>query len=109
MKITARVLPNNATLSNLIWSSKDSNVVTVDGNGTVKAIAKGSTVITVMTQDKKYKKDINVLVTDEKGDLAKEKPVLKDISISTSNKNNKYAKLNDMVNITMVFIKDLSE
>ena len=50
LTLTATVEPANATNQNVSWSSSDKNVATV-ANGTVKAVAAGSAVITVKTAD----------------------------------------------------------
>lgn len=51
LKLTATIEPANATNQNVSWSSSDKNVATVDENGTVKAVAAGTAVITVKTAD----------------------------------------------------------
>ena len=50
LALTATVEPANATNPNVTWSSSDVKVATVE-NGTVKAVAAGSAVITVKTAD----------------------------------------------------------
>ena len=40
--VTAHAAPENATIQNVIWSSGDERFVTVDANGTVTGIKKGS-------------------------------------------------------------------
>lgn len=52
LKLNASIFPENATNKNLIWTSSNENVATVDANGFVSAgrIA-GETVITVTTED----------------------------------------------------------
>ncbi len=50
-KLTATVLPTNATNKNVTWSSSDPYVATVDQNGNIKAIKVGATTITVTTED----------------------------------------------------------
>lgn len=49
--ITATVIPDTAKDSKIIWTSSDESVVTVDENGTVKAVGKGTAVITVSSED----------------------------------------------------------
>lgn len=51
LTLTAVVEPANATNQNVSWSSSDKNVATVDENGTVIAVAVGTTDITVKTAD----------------------------------------------------------
>ena len=50
-QLTATVLPTNATNQKIIWTSEDSTIASVDGNGLVTAIAIGSTNILVKTDD----------------------------------------------------------
>lgn len=109
-KVNASVLPSNATLSSLLWFSDDESIATVDSNGVIKGIAKGSTTITVMTQDLKHEAKIKVEVTDASGVGANDKPVLEKITVTSNNRtNNKYAKLNDTVTIAMTFNQELGQ
>ena len=50
-QLTATVEPNNATNRNVTWSSSNSKVATVDGNGKVTAHKAGTATITVTTAD----------------------------------------------------------
>lgn len=47
--IEATVIPNDAVNKELVWTSNDNNIATVDNNGNIKAIAKGNCQITVAT------------------------------------------------------------
>lgn len=47
--LTATVFPENATNKNVTWESSDEEVVTVDGDGKVKGLKKGTAIITVKT------------------------------------------------------------
>ena len=49
--LTATVLPENAADKSVTWSSSNNNVATVDNNGKVTAVSKGSAKITVTTND----------------------------------------------------------
>lgn len=49
--LTATVLPANATNQNVIWSSSNTEVASVDANGKVTAISVGTALITVSTED----------------------------------------------------------
>jgi uncharacterized protein YjdB len=49
--LTATILPENTTSSNLIWKSSDTNIATVSDNGEVEILAIGTTLITVKTTD----------------------------------------------------------
>lgn len=49
--LTATVLPEDAAVKDVKWSSSNENVATVDENGKVKGVAKGAATITVTTVD----------------------------------------------------------
>ena len=49
--LTATVTPDNATDNRVTWTSSNENVATVDANGTVKALAAGTTAITATAAD----------------------------------------------------------
>ena len=49
--LSATVSPANATNTGISWSSNNTAVATVDGNGTVSAVAPGTATITVTTAD----------------------------------------------------------
>ena len=49
--LTATVSPSNATNKELIWTSSDTKVATVDENGKVTAVGAGSTTITATAKD----------------------------------------------------------
>lgn len=50
LTLTKTIEPANATNQNVTWTSDNENVATVE-NGTVKAVAVGTAVITVKTED----------------------------------------------------------
>lgn len=52
----------------MIWTSSDNSVATVDDNGVVKAIAPGNTIIQVVSKDGSYVDVIYVLVIDDAKD-----------------------------------------
>lgn len=49
--LTATVNPNNATNKNVSWESDNTSVASVDANGKVHAVASGTAIITVTTED----------------------------------------------------------
>ncbi len=51
LTLTATVAPDNATNKDVTWTSSDSTVATVDQNGLVTALARGTAVITATTVD----------------------------------------------------------
>ncbi len=52
IKLTATIIPNNATNKELVWTSSNKNIATVE-NGIIRGIAKGTTIITAKTSDEK--------------------------------------------------------
>lgn len=50
-KLTATILPDNATNKGVTWISSNTDVVTVSIDGLITAITKGSATITVITED----------------------------------------------------------
>lgn len=59
-KITATVLPENATDKTLVWESSNTDVVTVDESGNITAVSKGTTTITVSSGNVKNECIVNV-------------------------------------------------
>jgi len=59
---TATVLPVGASNQGVSWSSSNTNVATVDANGTVTAIASGSATITVTTNEGAFSDQASVTV-----------------------------------------------
>ncbi len=53
-ELIATILPDNATNKNVTWNSSNTDVVTVDASGKIKALAKGSAIITVSSNDWGY-------------------------------------------------------
>lgn len=53
MTLTAEVSPENATDKSIMWTSSDESVVTVSDKGVVKAVARGTAVITAKTSNGK--------------------------------------------------------
>lgn len=62
-KIKATVTPSNATTSDLVWSSVNERIATVDSNGTIKGINVGSTTIKVRAKEGSYSTTCKVEVT----------------------------------------------
>jgi len=64
-QITATVLPANALVKTLEWSSGNPSVATVDQNGLVKAVGEGSAVITAKATDNSgVKATVTITVTN---------------------------------------------
>ncbi len=51
LQLTVTVLPENAFCKDLVWSSDDESIVTVDENGIVKGIKAGNATITAISKD----------------------------------------------------------
>ena len=62
-QLTATIIPSNATNKNVTWSSSNNAVATVSSAGLVTALAAGSAVITVTTQDGAKTATCNITVT----------------------------------------------
>lgn len=50
-QLSARLTPSNVTNDRLVWKSDDATCVTVDANGTLKALKPGTTVVSATTTD----------------------------------------------------------
>ncbi len=61
-KLTATVHPDYATNQNVIWSSSDESIVTVDEDGNVTATGVGKAMVTVTTEDGGYQASCVVTV-----------------------------------------------
>ncbi|MGM9758905.1 MAG: Ig domain-containing protein [Parabacteroides sp.] len=60
--LTATVQPSNASFKEIVWSSSDRNIATVDANGKVTALAPGTCQIHVSTQDGRYQASCTITV-----------------------------------------------
>jgi uncharacterized protein YjdB len=61
-KLTATVVPSNASNKNVIWSSSKPYIATVSKNGVVHAVKPGNAIIFVQTPDGKYSSSCIVFV-----------------------------------------------
>lgn len=61
--ITATVSPSNATNKNVIWSSSNTNAVTVSSSGVVKAVGTGGAVVTAKTVSGGFTTFAEIVVT----------------------------------------------
>ena len=61
-QLTAVITPADATNKNVIWTSSDEKVATVDATGKVKAVSKGEAIITVTTEQNGYTATCKVVV-----------------------------------------------
>ncbi|WP_343343760.1 Ig-like domain-containing protein [Terrisporobacter petrolearius] len=76
-KLTATVLPENATDKVVTWSSDNEEVATVDQNGVIKGLKEGNVTIIVTTKDSNKTHSITVKVTPEKPANDEERESLK--------------------------------
>lgn len=66
--LTATVTPDNAVGYNLVWSSSDENVATVDGNGIVRGVGAGEALITVTIEGTELMARSFVAVSEQSAD-----------------------------------------
>ena len=64
-KLTAYVLPENATEKGVVWESEDESIATVDQEGLVSAVKESSTRIIVRTANGNFSASCNVIVEKE--------------------------------------------
>ena len=62
--LKATVTPDNATNKQVVWSSSDASVATVDNSGNVKGVASGTAKISVTTVDGGFSAECTVTVKD---------------------------------------------
>ncbi|MBD5134514.1 MAG: hypothetical protein HDT39_00915 [Lachnospiraceae bacterium] len=62
--LKATVTPDNATNKQVVWSSSDASVATVDNTGNVKGVASGTAKISVTTVDGGFSAECTVTVKD---------------------------------------------
>lgn len=61
-QLTATVLPEHASNRNVVWSSANSGVASIDQNGNVTAVAAGSAVVTATSEDGGFTASATVVV-----------------------------------------------
>ena len=103
VQLTATVTPDNAANKKVTWTSSDSKVATVDENGLVTAVANGTAIITVTTEDggKTATAKITVNISsddDNNGDNGNNNNNNKDNSGSNGGSNNNPATTPDNKN-----------
>jgi hypothetical protein len=64
--VNATAVPENATLTNLVWLSSNTNIATVSG-GVINGVSDGIAVITVSSADGSITKKLNVIVENSAG------------------------------------------
>ena len=61
-QLTASIIPEDASIKKVIWSSRNNSVATVDNNGKITAIGRGTVTITATTEDGGYTATCEVTV-----------------------------------------------
>ena len=69
-QIIAEIKPKNATNRELIWTSSNSEIATVDANGTVNGIKNGTVTITAKTKDGKIVASTTIIVSKDNAEFA---------------------------------------
>lgn len=64
-KLTATVLPENATEKGVVWESKDESIASVDQEGLVSAVKEGSTQIIASTANGNFSAVCNVIIVEK--------------------------------------------
>lgn len=82
----ATISPNNASNKELIWSSNNSSVASVDKNGKVTAKSSGTAIITVKTVDGKFSKTATVKVNSIKASSVTLSPTSTSIDVGGTTK-----------------------
>ena len=87
------VLPEYATDKSVAWTSSDTNVATVDSNGTITAVGLGNAAITVTTHDGRYTATCYVVVIIKQYVVitANEDSTLELVNIGTNNPDLQYS------------------
>ena len=62
VKLIAKVQPEKADMKDVFWTSNDEGIATVSGDGVVKAVGYGSTIVTVTTANGGFTADCKVTV-----------------------------------------------
>ncbi|SHO52522.1 Ig-like domain-containing protein [Anaerocolumna xylanovorans] len=69
-KLSYTITPTNATNTDVVWSTSDSSIVSVDAKGNVKAVAAGTAVIILKTADGLYMSTCTITVKEKATGLA---------------------------------------
>ena len=63
LQLSSSVLPANATVKSVTWSSSNNTIASVDGNGSVKGIKEGTVTITATSMNESKKATVTITVT----------------------------------------------
>lgn len=103
--LKATVSPSNATNQNIIWTSENTKIATVDANGSIKAVSGGAVNIIGASQENPSIKDICTVIVSSPLPLA-ETIALSDIM---SSQNTLQLKKGDSVQITAAEVPMIPE
>ena len=62
IQLVGTITPDDAANKNVVWTSTDDSIATVDKKGLVKAVSKGVTKVTVTTEDGSYSAECTITV-----------------------------------------------
>lgn len=100
--ITPIILPDDANNKNVIYSSDDGNIATVDDKGLIKAIKEGTTKIIVKTEEGDITKEISISVVPKLGEdevsFDESLKVQQNEITGWDTKNNSANKIKEMIN-----------
>ncbi len=96
-KLVATITPEDATNKSLTWSSSDSNIVSVDAEGNLKAQREGTATITVTTVDGNYTASVTISVKKTE-----------DTSNNSENDSNTDNNQNNKPTVTVINVKGVS-
>ncbi len=105
--LTVTISPNDATNKNITWKSSNTNVITIDAKGIVKAIGAGTTKITVTSSsNSKISSTINVTVKKATSNKTTSNKATKPVTSVTLNKTSATIYIKEKVNLTATVNKD---
>lgn len=68
VKLNAIIKPEDALDKTVTWSSSDTNIVSVDSNGNIKALKEGTATITVTTKDGEFTAKVEITVNNKENE-----------------------------------------
>lgn len=85
INISAKVFPYDSSYQELIYSSNNTDVCTIDEFGNITCINKGDAIISIIQEDYELKKEVNVKIVDKP--ITPPKPIINvsDISFTMTN------------------------
>lgn len=103
--LSAVITPSNATNKNVVWTSSNSSIATVNSGGKVTAVSPGQVTITVTTEDGAHTNSINIQI--ESATPADVHQYI--FSYASENQSGIFTKTNDVITgINITAVKALS-